>query len=73
MSMQQTGRLTMRVPTLLAQGHLEQRKHTPKRDELFNLIDHPGEKQNEAADHPDIVEQLRKLLHEGRDVRDSTR
>jgi arylsulfatase A-like enzyme len=52
---------------------LEQRKHTPKHDELFNLVDDPGEKNNVAAAHPEIVAQLRKLLHESRDVHNSTR
>lgn len=52
---------------------LEQRKHTPQRDELFNLVDDPGEKTNVAAEHPEIVARLRKLLHEGRDEDGFTR
>ena len=46
----------------------EQRRHTPKHDELFNLVDDPGETKNVAAEHPEIVARLRKLLREARDV-----
>jgi arylsulfatase A-like enzyme len=47
---------------------LEQRKHTPKHDELFNLVDDPSEKNNVAAEHPEIVAQLRTLLRNARDT-----
>jgi len=52
---------------------IEQRKHTPKHDELFNLVDDPSETKSVAAEHPEIVAQLRKLLHEARDTHSSTR
>ena len=46
----------------------EQRKHTPKHDELFNLVDDPERKaKNMAAEHPEIVARLRKLLREARE------
>jgi arylsulfatase A-like enzyme len=52
---------------------LEQRKHSPKHDELFNLVDDPSEKKNVAAEHPEIVTQLREVLHDARDTHDFTR
>jgi arylsulfatase A-like enzyme len=51
----------------------EQRKHTLKHDELFNLVDDPSETKSVADEHPEIVAQLRKLLHESRDAHNSTR
>jgi arylsulfatase A-like enzyme len=50
-----------------------QRKHKLKPDDLFNLADDPGETKSVAAEHPAIVAQLRKLLHEARDTHDFTR
>ncbi len=52
---------------------LEQRKHTPKHDELFNLVNDPSEQHDVAAEHSEIVAHLRQLLHEARDVHNSTR
>jgi arylsulfatase A-like enzyme len=51
----------------------QQRKHSPQHDDLFNLVDDPSETTSVAAAHPEIVARLRKLLHEARDVHDSTR
>jgi arylsulfatase A-like enzyme len=58
---------------VINQRTLEQRKHTPRHDELFNLVDDPSEKKNVAGEYPEIVQRLRALLHEARDVQDSTR
>ncbi|HEX3657376.1 MAG TPA: arylsulfatase [Pirellulales bacterium] len=52
---------------------LEQRKHTPQHDELFNLADDPSETHDVAAEHPEVVARLRTLLHEVRDVHDYSR
>jgi arylsulfatase A-like enzyme len=44
----------------------EARRLAPQHDELFNLIDDPGETRNVAAQHPEIVQRLRTLLAESR-------
>jgi arylsulfatase A len=43
------------------------RKQGPQRDELYNVVDDPAESFDAAARHPEIVSQLRKLLHEARE------
>ena len=52
---------------------IQQRKHTPKHDELFDLVNDPGETKDVAAAHPEIVARLRRLLHESRDAHNFTR
>ena len=42
-------------------------RKTPKKDELFNLVEDPSETKNVAAQHPEIVAELRQKLHEARD------
>lgn len=41
---------------------MRQRKGLPDHDELFNLAEDPAETKDLAADHPDLVAQLRKQL-----------
>lgn len=57
----------------MVQPAAAQRGHGRKQDDLFNLADDPSEAKSVAAEHPEIVAQLRKLLHEARDTHDSTR
>lgn len=42
-------------------------KESPAKDELFNLVEDPSEIKNVAAEHPDVVKELRKLLSTTRD------
>jgi len=44
----------------------------PRQDELFNLRDDPSEKMNRAADHPDRVAEMKRVLSAVRD-RDAAR
>jgi hypothetical protein len=44
----------------------EWRKHSPPKDQLFNLADDPAETRDVAADHPEIIQALRQLLSEAR-------
>jgi arylsulfatase A-like enzyme len=43
------------------------RTQASKQDELFNLADDPAETKDVAAQHPDILERLRKLLAKTRE------
>jgi hypothetical protein len=38
-----------------------------QRPQVFNLVDDPGETKNVAADHPDVVSELRTVLREARE------
>ncbi|MCC6352288.1 MAG: sulfatase-like hydrolase/transferase [Verrucomicrobiae bacterium] len=50
----------------LEESVIRQREGQPKRDELFNLAEDPGETRDVAARHPDIVARLRKALADAR-------
>jgi arylsulfatase A-like enzyme len=43
------------------------RARGPKHDQLFNLADDPAETRDVATAHPEIVQELRKLLAEARE------
>jgi arylsulfatase A-like enzyme len=48
------------------------RKHAPKHDGLFNLVEDPDETKDVSTEHPEIAAQLRTLLNESRQ-KDTTR
>ena len=65
------------VPLRNAKGERRQakalKKGTPTHDELYNLVDDPGEKKDVASTHPDIVKELRQLLASTRNADRSPR